>query len=237
MTSDTNEYSKDQFTSFRGQKRKLNKGKRKESSRRWISRQLNDPYVFEAQKRGYRSRSAFKLLQINQKFNLIIPGMKILDLGCSPGGWLQVISEIVNKKSEGIVIGVDLLDTDILPNVHFLKGDIREEKIKNEIKKHLLKNHLDGVVSDMAADTTGHRSTDHLRTTLLLEEGLNLAIEFLSEGGFFLGKCFKGGAEQSLLKIMKEKFENVKHVKPDASRKESVETYVLAMGYKNNTKK
>ena len=233
MSSNSNEVTKDKFASFRGNKRNLiKKGKRKESSRRWISRQLNDPYVFEAQKRGYRSRSAFKLLQINEKYKLIRSGMKILDLGCSPGGWLQVITEIINKENKGLVMGIDLLETDQLPNVHLIKGDIRDENIKNQIRTYLSDNYFDGVVSDMAADTTGHRSTDHLRTTLLLEEGFNLATQFLSEGGFFLGKCFKGGTEQNLLKSLKQKFKNVKHVKPDASRKESVETYVLAMEYK-----
>ena len=226
---------KNKFASSRSSKQKLKKSKRTESSKRWISRQLNDPYVSEAQKRGYRSRSAFKLLQINEKFNLFKSGMVIIDLGCAPGGWLQVITEIINKNRKGQLIGIDLLDTDILPNVEILKGDINDENILSQINKILNGKKVNGVVSDMAADTTGHRPTDHLRTTMLLESAIDIAKDFLDEDGFFLGKCFKGGAEASVLKTLNKSFKVVKHVKPDASRKESVESYVLAMHYKNKT--
>ncbi len=226
---------KNKFASSRSSKQKLKKSKRTESSKRWISRQLNDPYVSEAQKRGYRSRSAFKLLQINEKFNLFKSGMVIIDLGCAPGGWLQVITEIINKNRKGQLIGIDLLDTDILPNVEILKGDINDENILSQINKILNGKKVNGVVSDMAADTTGHRTTDHLRTTMLLESAIDIAKDFLDEGGFFLGKCFKGGAESSVLENLKKSFKVVKHVKPDASRKESVESYVLAMHHKNKT--
>ena len=226
---------KNKFASSRSSKQKLKKSKRTESSKRWISRQLNDPYVSEAQKRGYRSRSAFKLLQINEKFNLFKSGMVIIDLGCAPGGWLQVITEIINKNKKGQIIGIDLLDTDILPNVEILKGDINDENILSQINKILNGKKVNGVVSDMAADTTGHRPTDHLRTTMLLESAIDIAKYFLDEDGFFLGKCFKGGAEASVLEILNKSFKVVKHVKPDASRKESVESYVLAMHYKNKT--
>ena len=179
---------KNKFASSRSSKQKLKKSKRTESSKRWISRQLNDPYVSEAQKRGYRSRSAFKLLQINEKFNLFKSGMVIIDLGCAPGGWLQVISEIINKNKKGILIGIDLLDTDILPNVEILKGDINDENILSQINKILNGKKVNGVVSDMAADTTGHRPTDHLRTTMLLESAIDIAKDFLDEDGFFLGQ-------------------------------------------------
>ena len=226
---------KNRFASSRSSKQKLKKSKRTESSKRWISRQLNDPYVSEAQKRGYRSRSAFKLLQINEKFNLFKSGMVIIDLGCAPGGWLQVITEIINKNKKGQLIGIDLLDTDILPNVEILKGDINDENILSQINKILNGKKVNGVVSDMAADTTGHKPTDHLRTTMLLESAIDIAKDFLDEDGFFLGKCFKGGAEASVLEILNKSFKVVKHVKPDASRKESVESYVLAMHYKNKT--
>ena len=226
---------KNKFASSRSSKQKLKKSKRTESSKRWISRQLNDPYVSEAQKRGYRSRSAFKLLQINEKFKLFKSGMVIIDLGCAPGGWLQVITEIINKNRKGQLIGIDLLDTDILPNVEILKGDINDENILSQINKILNGKKVNGVVSDMAADTTGHRPTDHLRTTMLLESAIDIAKDFLDEDGFFLGKCFKGGAEASVLGTLNKLFKVVKHVKPDASRKESVESYVLAMHYKNNT--
>ena len=226
---------KNKFASSRSSKQKLKKSKRTESSKRWISRQLNDPYVSEAQKRGYRSRSAFKLLQINEKFNLFKSGMIIIDLGCAPGGWLQVITEIINKNKKGQIIGIDLLDTDILPNVEILKGDINDENILSQINKILNGKKVNGVVSDMAADTTGHKPTDHLRTTMLLESAIDIAKDLLDEDGFFLGKCFKGGAEASVLETLNKSFKVVKHVKPDASRKESVESYVLAMHYKNKT--
>ena len=226
---------KNKFASSRSSKQKLKKSKRTESSKRWISRQLNDPYVSEAQKRGYRSRSAFKLLQINEKFNLFKSGMVIIDLGCAPGGWLQVITDIINKNKKGQLIGIDLLDTDILPNVEILKGDINDENILSQINKILNGKKVNGVVSDMAADTTGHRPTDHLRTTMLLESAIDIAKDFLDEDGFFLGKCFKGGAESNILETLNKSFKVVKHVKPDASRKESVESYVLAIHYKNKT--
>ncbi len=228
---------KNKFTRSRSSKQNLKKSKRTESSKRWISRQLNDPYVSEAQKRGYRSRSAFKLLQINEKFNLFKSGMVIIDLGCAPGGWLQVITEIINKNKKGQLIGIDLLDTDILPYVEILKGDINDENILFQINKILNGKKVNGVVSDMAADTTGHKSTDHLRTTMLLESAIDIAIDFLDEDGFFLGKCFMGGAEASILETLNNSFKVVKHVKPDASRKESVESYVVAMHYKNKTAK
>ena len=222
---------KNKFVRSRSSKQKINKSKRTESSRRWISRQINDPYVSEAQKRGFRSRSAFKLLQINEKFNLFKPGMMILDLGCAPGGWLQVISEIINKDKKGKIIGVDLLETDTLPGVEILVGNINDQIIIDKIDGLLEGRKVDGVVSDMAADTTGHRSTDHIRTTMLLEAAMEISIGILKEGGFFLGKCFKGGTEANVLEKLNSSFKVVKHLKPDASRKESVEAYVLGMGF------
>jgi len=222
---------KNKFVRSRSSKQKINKSKRTESSRRWISRQINDPYVSEAQKRGFRSRSAFKLLQINEKFNLFKPGMMILDLGCAPGGWLQVISEIINKDKKGKIIGVDLLETDTLPGVEILVGNINDQIIIDKIDGLLEGRKINGVVSDMAADTTGHRSTDHIRTTMLLEAAMEISIGILKEGGFFLGKCFKGGTEANVLEKLNSSFKVVKHLKPDASRKESVEAYVLGMGF------
>ena len=223
---------KNKFVSSRSSKQKINKNKRTETSRKWISRQLNDPYVSEAQKRGFRSRSAFKLLQINEKFNLLKSGMAIIDLGCAPGGWLQVMSEIINKDNKGKIIGIDLLETDALPNVKILVGDINDAEIIEQVNIFFGDVKVNGVVSDMAADTTGHKPTDHIRTTMLLEVAIEIAFDFLKEGGFFLGKCFKGGTESSVLKTLNKSFKTVKHVKPDASRKESVESYVLAMGFK-----
>ena len=232
MRNGNSKLSKDRFVSSRGSKQKIKKSKRKESSRRWISRQLNDPYVSEAQKRGFRSRAAFKLLQIDERYSLFKDGMNIVDLGCAPGGWLQVISKIINKKKTGKLIGIDLLETDALPDVEILVGDISNKVTFDEMINRLEGKKVNGVVSDMAADTTGHRPTDHIRTTMLLEEALNIAIEILCKGGFFLGKCFKGGAENEVLKRLNDNFKTVKHVKPDASRKESIETYVLGLEFK-----
>ena len=223
---------KNKFVSSRSSKQKINKTKRTESSRKWISRQLNDPYVSEAQKRGFRSRSAFKLLQINEKFNLLKSGMSIIDLGCAPGGWLQVMSEVINKNSKGKIVGIDLLETDALPDVKILVGDINDQEIIDQVKIFFKGQKVNGVVSDMAADTTGHKPTDHIRTTMLLENAIEIAFDFLEKDGFFLGKCFKGGTEASVLNTLNNSFKTVKHVKPDASRKESVESYVLAMGFK-----
>ena len=191
MNKKKEDLQKNKVASSRSSKQKLKKSKRTESSKRWISRQLNDPYVSEAQKRGYRSRSAFKLLQINEKFNLFKSGMVIIDLGCAPGGWLQVITDIINKNKKGQLIGIDLLDTDILPNVEILKGDINDENILSQINKILNGKKVNGVVSDMAADTTGHRPTDHLRTTMLLESAIDIAKDFLDEGGFFLENALR----------------------------------------------
>ena len=223
---------KNKFVSSRSSKQKINKNKRTESSRKWISRQLNDPYVSEAQKRGFRSRSAFKLLQINEKFHLFKSGMSIIDLGCAPGGWLQVMSEVINKNSKGKIVGIDLLETDALPDVKILVGDINDQEIIDQVKIFFKGQKVNGVVSDMAADTTGHKPTDHIRTTMLLENAIEIAFDFLEKDGFFLGKCFKGGTEASVLNTLNNSFKTVKHVKPDASRKESVESYVLAMGFK-----
>ena len=223
---------KNKFVSARSSKQKINKNKRTESSRKWISRQLNDPYVSEAQKRGFRSRSAFKLLQINEKFNLLKSGMSIIDLGCAPGGWLQVMSEVINKNSKGKIVGIDLLETDALPDVKILVGDINDQEIIDQVKFFFKGQKVNGVVSDIAADTTGHKPTDHIRTTMLLENAIEIAFDFLKKDGFFLGKCFKGGTEASVLNTLNKSFKTVKHVKPDASRKESVESYVLAMGFK-----
>ena len=223
---------KNKFVSSRSSKQKINKNKRTESSRKWISRQLNDPYVSEAQKRGFRSRSAFKLLQINEKFNLLKSGMSIIDLGCAPGGWLQVMSEEINKNSKGKIVGIDLLETDALPDVKISVGDINDQEIIDQVKIFFKGQKVNGVVSDMAADTTGHKPTDHIRTTMLLENAIEIAFDFLKKDGFFLGKCFKGGTEASVLNTLNNSFKTVKHVKPDASRKESVESYVLAMGFK-----
>ena len=228
-----NENNPGSFGSSRGLLNKIKKDKkRKYSSTRWIGRQLNDPYVLETKKRGYKSRAAFKLLQINDRFDFLLPGLSVIDLGCAPGGWLQIASEKVssiigNEK----VVGVDLLKTDDISGCKSIIGDINDISVC-EYLIELLGQKPDVVLSDMAANTTGHKQTDHIRTTHLLEIALEFAIENLDNNGVFLAKCFKGGTEKEALDLMQKNFSKVHHVKPDASRKESVEGYVIALGFK-----
>ena len=229
----SNENKPGSFGSSRGILQKPKKDKtRKSSSTRWIGRQLNDPYVLETQKRGYKSRAAFKLLQINEKHNFLLPGLSVIDLGCAPGGWLQIASQkvcsIIGKEK---VVGVDLLSTDDIAGCVSILGDISNREVGKELI-NILGCRPNIVMSDMAANTTGHRQTDHIRTTYLLETALDFAIENLQENGVFLAKCFKGGAEIEALSLMRKHFSKVSHIKPDASRKESVEGYVIATGFK-----
>lgn len=207
---------------------------RKESSRRWIQRQLNDPFVAEAKSRGFRSRAALKLEQMDQKHKLLRKGMSVLDLGCAPGGWLQYASAKINlNEGTGRLVGIDLLETEAIPGAVILKGDINDDAMLAALITHL-DGQADLVLSDMAADTTGHRPTDHLRTTALLDIALDTAGRVLKPGGTFLAKCFRGGAEKDALDMMKRDFTDVKHIKPAASRQESVEIYVLATGYRGH---
>ena len=229
----TNENNPGSFGSSRGVLQKIKKDKkRKSSSTRWIGRQLNDPYVLETQKRGYKSRAAFKLLQIDEKYKFLAPGLSVVDLGCAPGGWLQIASQkvfsIVGKEK---VVGVDLLPTEYVPGSISIIGDI-SDRIIGEKLIQIIGTKPNIIMSDMAANTTGHRQTDHIRTTYLLETALDFAIENLKKNGVFLAKCFKGGAEIEALSLMRKHFSKVNHIKPDASRKESVEGYVIAMGFK-----
>ena len=204
---------------------------RKVSSQRWLTRQLNDPFVAEAKSRGLRSRAALKLEQMDDRFQLLKPGMAIVDLGCAPGGWLQV-SALRTKLGSGKarLVGIDLLETDGIAGAEIFTGDIADPEMLEKVRA-AIGGGTDGVLSDMAADTTGHRSTDHLRTTALLEAALDFALDVLNQNGFFLAKCFRGGAERLLLDIMQRNFKTVRHVKPAASRSESVESYVLAIGF------
>ena len=204
---------------------------RKPSSQRWLTRQLNDPFVAVAKSKGYRSRAALKLEQIDDRHKLLRPGMSIVDLGCAPGGWLQVVADRCRLGSGAAkLVGIDLLHTDVLADVEILVGDMTDPVMLDGVRS-AVDGKAHGVLSDMAADTTGHRPTDHLRTTALLEAALDFAMEVLIEDGFFLSKCFRGGAEQSVLSIMQRNFTTVRHVKPAASRQESVESYVLATGF------
>ena len=204
---------------------------RKPSSQRWLTRQLNDPFVAQAKSRGFRSRAALKLEQIDDRYEILKPGMAIVDLGCAPGGWLQVTADRIGLgRGAGKLVGIDLLDTDVLDGVDIFVGDMTDPVMIEEVRA-AVGGRANGVMSDMAAATTGHRQTDHLRTTALLEAALDFAIEVLVEDGFFLAKCFRGGAERSVLELMQANFQTVRHVKPAASRQESVESYVLATGF------
>ena len=168
---------------------------------------------------------------MDDRFQLLKPGMAIVDLGCAPGGWLQVSSlrtKLGNGKAR--LVGIDLLETDSIVGADIFTGDITDPEMLEKVRA-AIGGVADGVLSDMAADTTGHRSTDHLRTTALLEAALDFALDVLNQNGFFLAKCFRGGAEKMLLDIMQRNFKTVRHVKPAASRSESVESYVLAIGF------
>jgi len=200
--------------------------KRKISSTRWLQRQLNDPYVKKSKSEGRRSRAAYKLIQINEKFSLLKPNQIVLDLGAAPGSWSEVVNQVKGNK----VISVDKLDMDPISGVQFLKLDLSLQESFDEISKIISK--VDLVLSDMASDTTGHKSTDHIRTQELAELAADYALNFLNAGGSFCSKVFQGGTHQKLLDILKKNFTTIKHYKPDASRKGSPENYVIAKGFK-----
>ncbi|HXP06055.1 MAG TPA: RlmE family RNA methyltransferase [Stellaceae bacterium] len=203
--------------------------RRKPSSTEWLTRQLNDPYVAEAHRVGYRSRAAFKLEQLNERFHLLARGMRVVDLGCAPGGWSQVAARAVGSK--GTVVGVDLTATDSLPGATLIEGDFRDEATVAEIRA-ALGGSADLVLSDMAAPATGHAATDHLRVVGLAEDAFALAQTLLKPGGAFVAKVFQGGAEGALLAVLKKSFAELRHAKPAASRAESAETYVVAKGFR-----
>jgi len=200
------------------------------SSTNWLKRQLNDQYVIQAKIDGYKSRSAYKLLEINEKYNLIKPKMRIIDLGAAPGGWSQVASNIIGK--EGLIVAIDLLDMESIPNVITIKGDFMDDSTIELIKSELGSSVVDLVMSDMAANTTGHNATDHLRIIALCEEAFNFALTILKPGGHFIAKIFRGGTENDLLNKVKRNFKIVKHFKPHSSRKESTEFYLIALNRK-----
>jgi 23S rRNA (uridine2552-2'-O)-methyltransferase len=203
--------------------------KRTISSTLWLQRQLNDPYVVQAKKDGWRSRAAYKLIEMDERYHLLKPGQKIVDLGAAPGGWSQVAIKKVGPK--GRVVGIDLLDIDPIPGVEFEVMDFLEDDAPDRLKA-TLGGLADGVLSDMAANTTGHKKTDHLRIVALAELAIHFATEVLAPGGFFMAKVFQGGTENALLDILKRGFKTVRHVKPEASRAGSAELYVLATGFK-----
>jgi 23S rRNA (uridine2552-2'-O)-methyltransferase len=222
-------------SSGRGEKRtrvKSAKG-RDLSSTRWLARQLNDPYVREAKAQGFRSRAAFKLIELDGKFHFLKKGASVLDLGAAPGGWSQVAAERVGPA--GRVVAIDLLEIAPIAGVEILQGDLREANAVQQLDA-VLGGRADVVLSDMAAPTTGHRATDHLRTVALFETALDLAERVLKPGGTFVGKVFQGGAAGDLLTRIKQRFRDVKHVKPPASRAESVELYLVASGLREKKK-
>lgn len=207
---------------------------RKYSSKLWLERQLNDPYVVEAKRKGYRSRAAFKLIQLDEKFHFLKSGARIVDLGAAPGGWCQVAADIVLKGkngSKGKVIGIDLLEMEPIPDVTLFQKDFTEDDAPDMLKE-ALGGEADVVMSDMAAWATGHKATDHLRIVGLTEVALEFAREVLTPGGVFIAKVLQGGTENELLTAMKKHFKTVKHAKPAASRSDSAEMYVVAIGFK-----
>jgi 23S rRNA (uridine2552-2'-O)-methyltransferase len=206
---------------------------RKTASTRWLQRQLNDPYVEEAKRRGYRSRAAFKLIEIDDKYRLLKPGMTVVDLGAAPGGWSQIAAERVGSvEGRGQVLAVDLAAIEPLPGVEVLTLDVSAENALASIRTYLKGGRADVVMSDMASPATGHRATDHLRVIALVEAALDLAEDVLKPGGTFLAKVFQGGAGGELVSRLKRSFAKVQHVKPKASRPESPEVYVLATGFR-----
>lgn len=210
--------------------------RRKKSSNAWLKRQINDPFVKQAQEQGYRARSAFKIIEIDDKFKILKKGKIVLDLGAAPGGWSQVV---VEKVGHGKVFAVDILDMEPLSGVEFLKQDFLSANAPENILKMINKNQtnlnrkVDIVLSDMAQNTCGDKQTDHLRIIELLEQALDFSIKILGKDGIFVGKIFQGGAQGELLQKFRENFTTVKHFKPDSSRKESAENYIVALGFKN----
>ncbi|MDW9761922.1 23S rRNA methyltransferase [Sinorhizobium meliloti] len=211
---------------------KVKKGKLKASSRRWIERHINDPYVQRAQLEGYRARAAFKLLEIDEKHKILAGAKRIIDLGAAPGSWSQIAAKVTNSTdADPRVAAIDFLEMDPIPGVRFLQMDFLDPEAPENLKR-AIGGAPDIVLSDMAAPTTGHRQTDHIRTMHLCEVAAHFAVEVLAEGGHFLAKTFQGGTERDLLNMLKQNFRQVVHVKPASSRAESVEMFLLAKGFK-----
>jgi 23S rRNA (uridine2552-2'-O)-methyltransferase len=207
-------------------------GRRTASSTQWLERQLNDPYVSEAKRLGYRSRAAFKLMELDDRFHVLKPGLRVVDLGAAPGGWTQIAVERVRAEAgRGRVVGIDLLAIDPIPGASLLRGDFLDATAPEALRA-ALDGPADVVLSDMAAPTTGHAATDHLRVVALAEAAYAFAREVLAPGGVFIAKVFQGGAEGELLAALKRDFASLRHAKPPASRTESAEIYVVAQGFR-----
>ncbi|MCB5425812.1 RlmE family RNA methyltransferase [Altererythrobacter sp. CC-YST694] len=198
------------------------------SSNRWLSRQLNDPYVKQAKAEGYRSRAAYKLIELDEKFGLLKGAQRVVDLGIAPGGWSQVVRKMAPRAA---IVGIDLLPTEPIEGVTIFQMDFMADEAP-EALEGALDGPPDLVLSDMAANTVGHKQTDHLRTMGLVETAVDFAIQTLAPGGAFVAKVFAGGTDSELLTLLKQNFATVKHAKPPASRKGSSEWYVIAQGFK-----
>ena len=197
------------------------------ASQKWLQRQLNDPYVRAAREQGWRSRAAFKLIELDDRFHLIAKGARVVDLGAAPGGWAQVAV----KRGAAMVVGVDLLEMEPVSGATILQGDFMDDAMPGRLSA-LLGGRADLVLSDMAPNTTGHNATDHLRIMALADLALHFAEGMLAEGGAFVAKVFQGGSERAMLERMKRSFATVRHAKPPSSRKESSELYVVATGFR-----
>jgi 23S rRNA (uridine2552-2'-O)-methyltransferase len=205
---------------------------RSTSSTRWLQRQLNDPYVREAQARGYRSRAAFKLVELDEKYRLLKRGARVLDLGAAPGGWTQVAVAAVGKA--GRVVAVDIQEVEPVPGAVHIKGDIYDQEIDGQVET-ALGGSADLVMSDMAAPATGHAQTDHLRVMALVEAAYDVARHLLAPGGTFVAKVLAGGTEREMLETLKRDFKKVHHAKPAASRSDSREMYLVALGFRGDS--
>jgi 23S rRNA (uridine2552-2'-O)-methyltransferase len=211
---------------------KTSKG-RKIGSTLWLQRQLNDPYVAKAKAEGYRSRAAYKIIELNERYKLFHKGQRVVDLGAAPGGWSQVAAPIVGSTQDNpLVVGIDYLDMDPIEGVVLLKKDFNDDDAPDALIEALGGHRPDIVLSDMAAPTTGHRATDHLRIMQLVELAADFAVKVLNPGGSFVAKVFQGGTEHELLKTLKQHFSTTAHAKPPASRAGSAESYLVAKGFK-----
>ena len=200
---------------------------RTQSSAKWLERQLNDPYVVRAKAEGWRSRAAFKLMEIDDRFHLLKRGVKVIDLGCAPGGWMQ----IALKRGASFVAGVDLLPVDPMPGAELLQADFTDPAVSQQLLD-MMESKPDVVLSDLAHNTVGHRQTDHLKIMALLEMASDFALDNLRPGGAFVAKAFQGGETEHLLLKLKLSFDTVKHMKPKSSRADSSEIYIVALGFK-----
>jgi 23S rRNA (uridine2552-2'-O)-methyltransferase len=216
--------------SLAGKQRVKTAKRRTPQSTRWLERQLNDPYVKKALADGYRSRAAYKLIELDEKFHFLAGARAVVDLGVAPGGWAQVVRRKIPKAA---IVGIDLLPVGPIEGVTLLEMDFMADEAPERLMAEL-GTQPDLILSDMAANTVGHKQTDHLRTMGLVEAAAEFAIQTLSPGGHFVSKCFAGGADGALLQMLKQHFKSVRHGKPAASRKDSVELYLVAMGRKDN---